>query len=322
MTSSDIISEEIVIRPTPPFRLDATVAILRRDTRNIVDVWDADCYCRVLPAVSGPCLITTRQIGQPDEPQVSIRIESTASNSPSPNAAIVQRMLGLDQDLTEFYSMAREDPLLRHPIEALRGLKAPRFPSVFEGLVNAIACQQISLAVGITLLGRLSRKYGQRLEREGRTYFGFPRPQDLAGASPVDLRELGFSFRKAGYILRLAADVCVGEIDLDSLEHEGNEEALAKLLRLPGIGRWSAEYVLLRGLGRLDVFPADDVGAAHTMARWMSASQVPSPMEMRQMAARWGRWQGLAYLHLLAYSLVERGFLRATSALLTWQTGP
>jgi DNA-3-methyladenine glycosylase II len=90
--------------------------------------------------------------------------------------------------------------------------------------------------------------------------------QDLAGFELQALRELCYSLRKATTIIHLAQAVVDGRLDVEGLEHLADDEVIARLTRLREIGRWSAEYVLLRGLGRLDVFPGDDVGARHNLA--------------------------------------------------------
>ena len=227
--------------------------------------------------------------------------------------ARVRLLLGLNVDLTPFYSLARGDAFLSALVEPLWGLKAPRFPTVFEALVNAIACQQISLAAGITVMGRLAERFGQRVWFEGEEYVAFPEPAELAGASDAELRCLGFSTPKARYVIGLARGLAGGSLQLDGLASSPDEQVLQTLLTLPGIGRWSAEYAMLRALGRLDVFPADDVGAARNLSRWLALDHRPAATEVREIVSRWKPWSGCVYLHLLGRSLMERGRLAPTA---------
>ena len=106
-------------------------------------------------------------------------------------------MLGLRIELDEFYRLASGDKRLGSLVEQFRGLKPPRFPGVFEGLVNAIACQQLSLTVGIELLNRVARRCGPAIQSDDSTEHGFPRAKDLLRLKPEAFRELGFSYRKA-----------------------------------------------------------------------------------------------------------------------------
>ena len=88
-----------------------------------------------------------------------------------------------------------------------------------------------------------------------------------------------------------------------------DQAAVARLLPLRGVGRWTAEYVLLRGLGRLRVFPGDDVGARNSLRRWLGLAEPPSYEEIRQLLLHWSAYQGLVYFHLLLGRLAGAGLL-------------
>jgi len=193
-----------------------------------------------------------------------------------------------------------------------RGLKPPRLPTLFECLVNAIACQQLTLTVGIRLLNRLAETYGTPVRDGGPR--AFPRPAQLAGLSAEALRALGFSRAKALSIVGLAAAIETGAFDAEAIESLDNEEAVAALMRLRGIGRWSAEYALLRGLGRLDVFPGDDVGARNNLARRLQRKGPLDYAAVQDAVRPWQPFAGLVYFHLLLANLVERGALTEPAA--------
>ncbi len=117
-----------------------------------------------------------------------------ASDRPATRMRL-DRLLGLRVDLSDSYRVARRDVRLRALAERFRGLTPPRFPSVFESLINAFACQQLSLEVGLELLNRLaalSHAHVQAHSERG-THYAFPDPFDLARLSPSRLRPLGFS---------------------------------------------------------------------------------------------------------------------------------
>jgi DNA-3-methyladenine glycosylase II len=218
-------------------------------------------------------------------------------------------MLGVRVDLSDFYRMAAADDLIASLATRFRGLKPPRFPSVFESLVNAVACQQLSLEAGISLLNRLAESHGHPVSIDGSSLHAFPRPQDLARIEPKALRELGFSLRKAETIIALARAVVAGRIDLESLERLEDAEVLSRLTSLAGIGRWSAEYVLLRGLGRLYVFPGDDVGARNNLARWLGLEPPLDYAAVGHAVERWQPFAGMVYFHLLLERLDAAGEL-------------
>jgi len=184
---------------------------------------------------------------------------------------------------------------------------------LFECLVNAIACQQLTLTVGIRLLNRLVETYGTPV-RDGGGPRAFPRPAQLAGLSAEALRALGFSRAKALSIVGLAAAIETGAFDAEAIESLDNEEALAALMRLRGIGRWSAEYALLRGLGRLNVFPGDDVGARKNLAHRLQRTGPLDYAAVQDAVRPWQPFAGLVYFHLLLANLVDRGVLTELAA--------
>ena len=217
--------------------------------------------------------------------------------------------LGLSVDLSGFTEMAAADPLLGPIAAAMRGLRPPRFPTVFEALVNAVACQQLSLAVGIQLLNRLTESHGRVAPEAPDAPRAFPGPEQLAGTPPDVLRGHGFSLSKARAIVEIARAVVDGDLDLEALERLDDAAAIEHLSGLRGIGRWSAEYVLLRGLGRLNVFPGDDVGAHNKLRRLL---RIDTPLDydaVRELVSRWDPYAGLVYFHLLLDSLATAGLI-------------
>src|SRR6185436_8188539 len=202
------------------------------------------------------------QVGPAYSPRLRVTLIGAEVDSKikKPVSAHLTRMLGLQVDLGEFYEFAFRQPKLGPLVRRFRGMRPPRFPSVFEALVNATACQQVSLTVGIIMLNRLAGACGLTLEENGVVTHAFPRPQDLVHRDPQAIATLGFSRQKVRAMTELASAIDNGQLDVESLAELSDESALANLQELRGVGRWSAEYVLLRGLGRTHVFPGDDVG--------------------------------------------------------------
>jgi endonuclease III len=132
--------------------------------------------------------------------------------------------------------MAAAEPLLDRLADRLRGLKPPCCPAVFEALVNAVACQQLSLGVGIHLLNRLTAAYGRPVPGAVDGLHAFPRAQELATAAPGELRRLGFSRTKANTIVDVARATTEGTLDLEALRRLDDSEALTRLTGLRGVG--------------------------------------------------------------------------------------
>jgi DNA-3-methyladenine glycosylase II len=301
------------LSPLPPFRLDLTVWVLRRRPHNLVDRTDGQTYRRVLLVQNQPVEVAVTQNGPLDSPLLAVAATSAHSQRdlPAMLSPLLTRMLGLNADLAPFYRLAAADARLRSLVERFRGFKPPRYPSIFEALVNAIACQQLSLDLGIHLLNRLATAYGPVFPGPDAPLPAFPRPSDLANLSPEDFRALGFSRSKGHAIIGLARSLTSGRLDLENLHNLGESEAMNRLLTLKGVGRWTAEYVLLRSLGRWSVFPGDDVGARRHLSAWLQPAELLDYEKVHRVLARWHPYAGLLYFHFLLRGLAAKGHISA-----------
>ena len=146
-----------------PFRLDLTVWALRRRSINETDRWDGAAYRRTIHVDETPVRLVVTQVGLHDAPRLSVRVSGDCHHARAETAArrVLGHVLGLGIDLTEFYAVAAAEPPLGEIAERFRGMRPPRFPSIFEALLNGVACQQISLQAGLTLLNRLVVAFGE-----------------------------------------------------------------------------------------------------------------------------------------------------------------
>jgi DNA-3-methyladenine glycosylase II len=220
---------------------------------------------------------------------------------------IIGRLLGTHIDLRDWYQLAEADRRLRPLAARFRGVKPPRFPTVFEALVNGFACQQLSLIVGLELLNRLAALCNVGRETDGHMAYAFPAAHDVARLPPSALRAIGFSRQKVRALLDLARGIDRLTVDLAALTRQADDTVRSELLELRGVGRWTAEYVLLRGLGRLHVFPGDDVGAQKSLARWLPRPGGLDYAGVTRAVERWRPYAGMVYFHLLLDGLSRAG---------------
>jgi len=164
----------------------------------------------------------------------------------------VRRYLGAPFDLDGFMAFASTEAVLRPIAERLHGLRPPLAPDPWESLVTSITAQQVSLHAAFAIRNRFIQAFGHPYDQA----YSFPTRERLAPVDPEDLRQLGFSQRKAEYVVGLAR----AEIDLAGLAAFPDEEVKARLVALPGIGEWTAEWFLARHLARPDAWPAGDLG--------------------------------------------------------------
>ncbi len=299
------------LKPEPPFRLDLTAWALRRRPDNIVDRWDGRTYSRVLVIDGRPFEVEVTQTGTPDNSrvriavtgsQLSLRLKATVTS-------VLETMLGLRTDLSGFYNFARRDKKLWELSQRFLGLKPPRFPDLFEALTNGFSCQQLSLSVGIILLGRLATNYGVPFQKGNSTVYSFARPDQLARSDVQALRRLGFSHQKGRFLMELARKVTQEALDLKWMEDLDDERALKELYQLRGVGRWTAEYVLLRGMGRLNVFPRDDIGARNKLRSILHLRKPLDDEGVNRILRKWMPYGGFVYFHLLLDGLSQEGYL-------------
>ena len=307
-----MVCDTFTLPVVPPFRLDFTVWALRRRKTNTVDRWDGDQYLRVFLINNLLLKVTVRLKSVKNVPRLIITLQVNEGNTDQLRkeaGLLIQKMFGLTIDLQPFYRLSKKNDFLKLLVHQYRGVKPPRFPSIFEALINSIACQQMTLDLGILMINRLAENFGMEFTDDGITYFAFPEPEDLANASESDLKKLGFSHQKVRAIKELSAGVASNELDLTNLEGMTNDEAIRFLSSLHGIGRWSAEYVLLRGLGRVNIFPGDDVGAKNNLQRLFHMDERPSYEDIKEMTSQWHPFEGLVYFHLLLEKLHARGII-------------
>jgi len=183
----------------------------------------------------------------------------------------------------------------------LAGLRPIAPPSIFEALIIAITEQQISLDAAIAIRSRLIEKYGDAVSVGGRSFYAFPTAAALAAAKPNQMRSVGLSRGKALYTSELARRVATGELDLESLREMNSDAAVAELTKIRGVGLWTAEYVLVRGMGRVNSLPADDLGIQRAVSEAYFKGKRTSSKEVRRVLGKFSPYSGIAAFYLMYY---------------------
>jgi DNA-3-methyladenine glycosylase II len=184
----------------------------------------------------------------------------------------------------------------------MRGVKPPRHPTVWEACVNAIVFQQVSIVAASAIMRRFIAALGEPRERYGVRLHCFPSAARLLGARDARLRRAGLSADKLAALRRVADVLERGALNEAMLEERPSPDAAALLRSIKGIGPWTAAVILLRGLGRLDVFPANDTSVARNLA--LIGGSVQPGVEGALDAL--GPQRGRLYYHLLLARLEAR----------------
>ena len=229
-------------------------------------------------------------------------------------AAAMARLLAFEVDLGGFYVMLADDPVLSDAVGSMRGLRPSRSETVFEALVMAIVAQQISSAVARVIREGLVSTYGTPVEADGHLLHAFPTPASLLAAGTDALRAQKLSGRKVEYVQDTARRTLGGELDPARFDGLEDEEAIAELVKVRGIGRWTAEWVLMSALGRLDVLPAGDLALRRVVSDLYFDGTPIDEAALSNFGKRWIPYRGLATTYLFAYLRRQRIAAQAATA--------
>jgi DNA-3-methyladenine glycosylase II len=211
----------------------------------------------------------------------------------SEEAAVeIGRLLGVALDLDAFRGWAAAEPILAPIVEALPGFRPTLNPQPFEALVVAITTQQISLRAAAAIRGNLVRTYGVHHDLA----WEFPTRETIRTLRPRHFTPLGFSRAKAEYVLELAHS----DLDFDELAELDDDEVIAALTSVRGLGRWTADWFLARHLGRPHAWPAGDLGLRKAVSTFYAAGRPLSIEEVRRMGEWFAPFQNLSAQFLLA----------------------
>jgi len=242
-----------------------------------------------------PTLLEIRQVSL-EPPVVGARTDPPAPAEPV--GRLTAWVVNASMELGPFYAAVRRHPVLGPLTRRFHGLKPFRPASLFDMLVMAVTEQQISLAAAHHIQTRLVERFGGQVD--GLPVF--PRAETLAEASEEDLVACGLSHRKAEYIRGVGEAVASGALDLEALETASNDEVRARIAALRGFGIWSADYVLIRGMGRADVVPFDDLGVRRSLGQLLGDGHLLTPAEAADVLAPFAPHRGLAVFYLLVGS--------------------
>ena len=200
---------------------------------------------------------------------------------------VVAKLLGLELDLPPFFEFAQRDPVLADTVRLLPGFRPPLAPDPFEALVSSITAQQVSLHSAFAVRSRFIDRFGVLAEHA----VAFPTRERVAQAKEEELTALGFSFRKAEYVLGIAR----ADLDFDELETLPDGDVKARLMSLRGLGEWSADWFLARHLARPEAWPAGDLGLRKAVLAFY-----PDVTDVRAAGVRFHPFQNLSAHYLLA----------------------
>lgn len=301
-------SERIEITALPPFSFDLSCEIFANGDKQI-RTSENGRFWQVIRVNGKLALAVVSSRGTVDKPKLTVDLKSDKTiNEEDKRSAerAISDLLNLDLDLKPFYKTVKDEEIIAHLTNKLWGLKNSTTSTVFEAMVDAIVEQQISLKVANTLENRIIKRFGDVLDLEGYEYFVYPTPRQLASVSIEEFRHCGLSYRKAEYIKEVSRLITQGKLNLENLRtYESSEQIIRELDEVKGVGVWTAEFTMLRGMRRLDALPADDLGLRRVISRYYRGGKAISSAEARRIAENWGDWKGLAAYYLVVADMKD-----------------
>ncbi|MDP1393802.1 DNA-3-methyladenine glycosylase [Lysinibacillus capsici] len=213
-------------------------------------------------------------------------------------ATYIIEWFDLDNDLTPFYEMANTDPLLKIPAQKFYGLRVIGIPDLFEALCWGVLGQQINLAFAYSLKRQFVESFGDSIEWNGKKYWVFPPYERIAQLEPTDLAAIKMTVKKSEYIIGIARLMACGELSKEQLMKMNFKEAEKSLIKIRGIGPWTANYVLMRCLMFQTAFPIDDVGLINSIKTLRNMNQKPTKEEILALSIPWKNWESYATFYL------------------------
>ena len=301
---SHLESSITTINPVAPFDFDLTAGYHTYfQGRYGSDSLTGGVYRRLLDLDGDLVLASVRSIGTVEAPELAVELQGDrlSASDISTATAQVAWLLGTAQDLMPFYFMARDDPALSSIVKRFHGLHLPHTATVFEALVLAILGQQIATNVARIIRALMIETHGPRQTFDGETYYAFPRPEILAALTVEDLRKMKLSQRKAEYVKGIAqAALDFSPKGMESLHELLDEEVVEKVVELRGVGTWTAQWVLIRALGRPDGLPLGDLALRRAVSRVYFGGKEIDDRQLNEFSQRWSPWRAYATVYLFS----------------------
>lgn len=278
------------------FSYDLTLSFLKRSPREILHRIDGDRIGKALEVNGAPMVFQIEY--EKEKLKVDFLLEKPDSTSQHYVSRYIREWFDLDTDLKPFYSLARKDDLLADLVKKFRGYRIVGQPDLFESLVWAVLGQQINLQFAYTLKQRFVEQFGQRVSHSSQDYFLFPSPKVVARLSDGDLLPLQFSRQKSKYVQLIGEAFASNVVSKDKLSELPFDEAKTELMKIKGIGNWTANYALMKTFRYPNAFPLEDAGLHNAIKNLKGMKKKPSLQQVKRIFKRYKGWEAYATLYL------------------------
>lgn len=302
-----------VFEPEPPYDFDASAGFAMYGRgRYAADSLADGVFSRAWDIGDKTVALSVRSVGEVERPRIEVRLvgDRLSPEEESKAMGLAVRLVGAQGSLTEFYDAIESDDPMAEFTGRFRGLGIAQSASPFEGLVLSILGQQISNEVARVLRDLLVDRLGKVTSVQGVDYRAFPSPSAIAEAGIDKLREMKLSARKAEYISDIAGSVASGVLDLDALADLPDESIVEELVKLRGVGPWTAHWLLIRAFDRPDGFPEGDLAIQRSLGVLYNGGERLTPDEAVALSARWRPYR--SYLVTYMFAAARQGLIQGS----------
>jgi DNA-3-methyladenine glycosylase II len=214
-------------------------------------------------------------------------------------AKYVWELFDLDRDISLFYEAVKNDKVLSVLTNKYYGLRVIGIPDLFEALAWAIMGQQINLTFAFTLKRHFVQKYGENFIYKDKIYYLFPEPETIAKLHVSDLTAMQFTTRKSEYVIGVAEAMVDQTLTKEALfKMESYDEMQKSLISIRGIGKWTADYAIMKCLKNTSALLITDVGLHNALKFQLGLEEKPTLEEIKEMALGWTNWESYATFYL------------------------
>lgn len=286
-----------VLLPLPAeFSYELSLAFLLRSPKELLHTVQSEKITKLLYTEHGPLLF---RVGKQKQQLVIEFLNKDPLQSDVDHIKqFAIEWFDLETDLKPFYQLAAKDPLLKGLVTKFYGYRIIGQPDLFESLVWAVLGQQINVSFAYSLKQRFVERFGESLLFEDNTYYSFPTPEVVARLGDVNLLPLQFSRQKSKYVVLIAQAFVEGIVSKEKLRGLSLQQAKEELIKIKGVGNWTANYALMKTFRYPDAFPLEDVAIHNAIKILKGMKTKPTLEQVKRLFKKYKGWEAYATLYL------------------------
>jgi DNA-3-methyladenine glycosylase II len=288
--------QKISIATPREFNFDLCLSFLQRSPREVLHRIEENTVIKALHVKED--IVVFRISHQNQQLHIDFLTEDISLSCQQAVSDYVREWFDLETDLKPFYLMAKKDDLLKDLVRKYYGYRIVGQPDLFESIIWAVLGQQINLQFAYTLKQRFVEQFGESVDVNRQEYFLFPFPKIVAELTADQLMPLQFSKQKAAYTIGIAQTFAEGKMSKELLAGLPLKEAKEELIKIKGIGNWTANYALMKTFRHPDAFPLEDAGVHNAIKNLLNLKSKPSLDRVKKLFKKYKGWEAYATLYL------------------------